>query len=210
VQVNAPQMSAKNQEVKRLPTRPFLRNVRSWRTRGRLRVWFHRKRSPLASGDGNVRHLVKCRTSLPHYQCNGFNTLRGPFSRLRGPGSGPKGSAIVQDPIWQWAIAKVFRPDHLVFQVHGSPYSCSGKSFRNISISVRSLLTTSCRSSTVGSSSWTRVGNSGVTRYVETPIGWLMFSRANSTIGPLRLSHNRTPMLGPSTGVRIVPFTAAR
>jgi hypothetical protein len=83
VKVNAPQMSAKNQEVKRLPTRPFLRNVRSWRTRGRLRVWFHRKRSPLASGDGNVRHLVKCRTSLPVQWLQHFTRPVQSFARAR-------------------------------------------------------------------------------------------------------------------------------
>ena len=38
------------------------------------------------------------------------------------------------------------------------------------------------------------------TPWVETPIGWTMLVYLYSTMGPLRLSQSRTPMLGPSTG----------
>jgi hypothetical protein len=44
-----------------------------------------------------------------------------------------------------------------------------------------------------GDFSRTGSGSPCVTRYVETPIGWMMFCRAYSTMGPLRLSQSRSP-----------------
>ena len=82
-------------------------------------------------------------------------------------GAGAKGfirAMSVQIPIWQWAIAKLTGPDDPSFSIDTEGFiPHRATSLRNVSISERSLLTTSWRSSTVGSSSCMGAGSSRVT-----------------------------------------------
>ena len=79
------------------------------------------------------------------------------------------------------AVAQLSRPCQDDF--FSLPYSSSCRSRRRVSISSLSFVTTTCRSSTVGTSSRMGAGNSRVTRKLETPIGLSILRRVYSTIG---------------------------